>query len=103
MSGESYIVDSFYVEDDQPAVCSDCGWAGLSQELNEIGNVCLDAGDPSPAGRCPDCDCIAYLDRAVDRQRSHAEEAFELLFEVKNVVADETRMAIKALLRAITE
>lgn len=45
-----------------PCEC-DCGWEGPAEELAEIGECALTPGDPSPAGRCPKCDCLAYVQK----------------------------------------
>lgn len=42
--------------------CSNCDWTGTADKLEPIGDAILTPGDPSPAGRCPDCDCLAYVD-----------------------------------------
>lgn len=42
--------------------CSDCEWTGTADQLAEIGDAVLTPGDPSPAGRCPDCAALAYVD-----------------------------------------
>lgn len=52
----------------QPCKC-DCGWHGPFEELVEIGACSLTPGDPSPAGRCPECDALAYLTRPMDYAR----------------------------------
>lgn len=50
-----------------------CGCDGPNRtlaEVAEIGDCSLTPGDPSPAGRCPDCDGLVYVDtpkaRAMD-------------------------------------
>ena len=49
------------VEPSDGAKCSDCGWEGRAGALQEVEDCSLTPGDPSPAGRCPKCGCIAYL------------------------------------------
>jgi hypothetical protein len=45
--------------------CGDsCGWHGVFSGLAEIGDCSLTPGDASPAGRCPDCDALAYVVKA---------------------------------------
>lgn len=41
--------------------CDGCEWVGTADELQEIGECSLTPGDPSPAGRCPDCGTLAYV------------------------------------------
>jgi hypothetical protein len=53
------------VDDESPASC-DCGWHGPAARLLPIDDCALTPGDPSPAGRCPDCDSLAYLVRYDD-------------------------------------
>lgn len=43
-----------------------CGWSGTVADLKEIGDCSLTPGDASPAGRCPECDALAYVK---DRER----------------------------------
>lgn len=61
-------------EDSAPCVCGGgCGWHGTAQWLDEIEDCSLTPGDPSPAGRCPRCGSLAYLDRPKDRAMDQAE------------------------------
>lgn len=41
--------------------CADCDWKGTADKLKPIGDCCLTPGDASPAGRCPECDTLAYV------------------------------------------
>ena len=52
--------------DDTPAdetkcECGVCGWTGYFGLLDDIDGCSLTPGDPSPAGRCPECDALAYV------------------------------------------
>lgn len=56
----------YKVEIDRPADktlcdCSDCAWQGYFSALQGIEDCSLTPGDPSPAGRCPECDSLAYV------------------------------------------
>ena len=42
-------------------VCGACRWSGVGLEVEEIGECDLNPGDPVPAGRCPECDELAYV------------------------------------------
>jgi hypothetical protein len=57
-----------------PCSCSNCDWSGPADALSGVVDADLTAGDASPAGRCPDCDCLAYLERPKDLLREHAAE-----------------------------
>lgn len=57
---------------DDPCQCSGCAWRGPAQELEDIESCSLTPGDASPAGRCPECNSLAYLDRPKDRARDAA-------------------------------
>ena len=62
----SYQPPTYHVEidapaDDTPCVCDDCNWRGTFAQLRAIGDCSLTPGDPSPAGRCPECDTLAYV------------------------------------------
>lgn len=63
--------------------CGSCGWQSTADALDEIKDASLTPGDPSPAGRCPECGGLVYLDREIDRQRDYAAEAFALLQRVR--------------------
>jgi hypothetical protein len=53
------------IGDKTHCVCgSGCGWKGNFSKLEEIGDCILTPGDPSPAGRCPRCDDVAYVAEA---------------------------------------
>jgi hypothetical protein len=41
--------------------CGGCDWIGRFRELVAIGDAFLTPGDPSPAGRCPYCEALAYV------------------------------------------
>lgn len=62
---------SLYIEehenDDDPCDCGNCDWKGTFADLLPVDDGALTAGDPSFAGRCPECDSVAYLDRPQDR------------------------------------
>lgn len=60
--GDGYKVAEMLVLADAPCLCSDCEWTGLARQLEPIEECALNAGDPSPAGRCPECDCLAYVE-----------------------------------------
>jgi hypothetical protein len=65
MSSEPYHykvhIDFMGEPDTLRANCDSCGWQGVASELADIGHCSLTPGDPSPAGRCPECDALAYL------------------------------------------
>jgi hypothetical protein len=46
--------------------CSNCSWKGFLRQLVKIGDCVLTPGDPSPAGRCPKCDSLAYVDEPIE-------------------------------------
>lgn len=62
-----------------PCACDNCGWKGWGVNLKVIEDCELTPGDPSPAGRCPKCDSLAYLDRPLDRAREHADALVKAL------------------------
>ena len=62
MTTSSYVVAE--VEDAGEAHCTcGCGWTGTAEKVANIKSCALTPGDPSPVGRCPDCDVLVYLDR----------------------------------------
>ncbi len=46
---------------DALAQCDGCAWEGPASATNEVEDCALTPGDPSPVGRCPHCDSLAYL------------------------------------------
>ena len=54
-------IDYAGFDEKSPAECGDCDWEGPVGDLLEIGDCSLTPGDPSPAGRCPECETIAYV------------------------------------------
>jgi hypothetical protein len=46
---------------DTQCQCGNCTWRGVFSDLAPIGACSLTPGDPSPAGRCPECDTLAYV------------------------------------------
>lgn len=48
--------------DDTRCKCSACEWTGAFSALADIGDCSLTPGDPSPAGRCPECSTLAYIE-----------------------------------------
>lgn len=52
-----------YIEEPAPTLpikCG-CGWEGMFKDVADIGDCCLTPGDPSPCGRCPDCEDLVYV------------------------------------------
>lgn len=63
--------DTYSAEIDRPSGdtrsrCGACGWAGRFNALQAIGACALTPGDPSPAGRCPACESLAYVEVVPD-------------------------------------
>lgn len=52
------------VDDDAPCSCGDCAWTGPASDLDMISDIQerLTPNDPVPAGQCPECGDLAYLD-----------------------------------------
>lgn len=46
--------------------CANCGWVGPFSDLSDIQECALTPGDASPAGRCPNCDMLAYVQELTD-------------------------------------
>lgn len=57
----SYFVEEVYIKEGAVLVCSACEWTGDDSQTAEIEGCALSAGDPSPAGRCPECDSLVYV------------------------------------------
>lgn len=54
------------IQDDAAVSCGSCSWKAKARELVPIDGCALTPGDPSPAGRCPECDALAYVDLPED-------------------------------------
>lgn len=63
MSREAYdyTVALDYVDQDTHCTCDDCGSGWPFSALAEIDHAVLTPGQPSPAGRCPECGTLAYV------------------------------------------
>ena len=55
-----YKVEYVEAESFGPVVCDYCDWKGPLKKVAPIDTCVLNAGDPSPAGRCPKCDVLVY-------------------------------------------
>lgn len=49
------------IPNDAQCECEDCSWVGPFAALGEIETCSLTPGDPSPAGRGPECNTLAYV------------------------------------------
>jgi hypothetical protein len=47
--------------DDTMCQCGDCGAVNRFVDLKPIGDCSLTPGDPSPAGRCSECESLSYV------------------------------------------
>lgn len=56
------IIEFMEAPDKTPCTCGGgCNWNGMVSELAAIEECVLTPGHASPAGRCPDCDSLAYV------------------------------------------
>lgn len=64
MSEKRWRVMRYYAEieedNDTPVRCA-CDWRGTFADVAEIDECALTPGDPSPIGRCPECDELVYV------------------------------------------
>lgn len=91
----TYAADTYSAEIDAPddttsCECSDCGWTGNFVELRPIGDCCLTPGDGSPAGRCPECDALAYVDTVKSRAHENGERLHALLKTLLRLLRDKS-------------
>lgn len=63
MTTGPYLVAEVEDANNTPCTCEACGWTGTADATAEIEDCALTPGDPSPVGRCPECDWLAYVDR----------------------------------------
>lgn len=59
----SYTANVEYISDKSKIICKcgSCEWTGVASILKPIDECVLTPGDPSPAGRCPDCESLTYV------------------------------------------
>lgn len=68
--------------------CGDCGWEGVDADLHtQLGDLeCigerLDPGSEVPAGECPECRALAYVQRDDSKVRSTAAGLLVMAFAV---------------------
>lgn len=67
MSGRILYIETDGEPDNTPVTGCGCGWKGTLGKCDPVTGGALTAGDASPCGRCPKCDCFIYLDRPKDR------------------------------------
>jgi hypothetical protein len=63
-------------EDDARVACWNCDWTGTGKELDLMSDFeeRVYAGEPCPAGQCPECACLAHLVEPLsDHERAHFE------------------------------
>jgi len=64
--------------------CDDCGWKGIECELSErlesMSDLAarLDVGGEVPAGVCPECGALAYLERTNNKMWAHMDHIARL-------------------------
>jgi len=81
MSGRTIIIERS-ASPETPAACGACDWRGSAGDLAPVTDAVLTPGDPAPAGRCPECDSLAYLARPVARVREHALQFAKVAAEI---------------------
>ncbi len=79
--GNTYSAEIDFVEPETP--CRGCGCDSMPfSKLKPIYDCTLTPGDPSPAGRCPECEGLVYVDTAETRARDKAETSAQLVREI---------------------
>lgn len=82
---------------EKTVTCDNCDWTGsedeLSRSLYQIHHLAerLDPGSVVPAGECPECSCLAYIDptpeeRATERLRAASSDMLAALLDVVDQV-----------------
>ena len=63
MTNTDYVASIDFTTDPETIACScdGCDWAGMASDAAPIESCSLTPGDPSPAGRCPECDSLIYV------------------------------------------
>jgi len=60
-----YNVVDMWIDSGALIECNDCAWNGRAEDALPIVSCVLTPGDPSPAGRCPMCESLAYIVKEV--------------------------------------
>jgi hypothetical protein len=74
--GRLISIERDHLPDDAPCDCGQCEWVGPLSATADVSDAVLTPGDPSPCGRCPECEGLCYLIRAEDDMREAAPELF---------------------------
>lgn len=63
VDGTTYLAEIFLDKPETEILtqCSNCDWVGTADETQPIKACALTPGDPSPIGRCPVCESLAYI------------------------------------------
>jgi hypothetical protein len=99
MGREFISIETDHIPEDAPCECGNCDWKGAIAEATVIEGAVLTPGDPSPCGRCPECDSLCYLTRPEDAVRDAATEllaAVLLTIDEANDDGDDGRFVISA-------
>jgi hypothetical protein len=89
MGREFISIETDHIPEDAPCTCGSCDWKGAIAEAAIVEGAVLTPGDPSPCGRCPECDSLCYLTRPQD---AVSDAAPQLLAAVRATIdaADDT-------------
>lgn len=61
-TGETYTAEMDAPAGNRKVWCGGgCGWSGTFAAQHPIEDCSLTPGDPSPSGRCPECEALAYV------------------------------------------
>lgn len=85
MRDADYLASIDHRAENYNCTCGDCDWSGDVDELDIIEGCSLTPGDPSPAGRCPECGTLAYPDEERDHDVDKARVAMALIRTVANM------------------
>ena len=97
-------MSEIYIEAEGPCTCGNCGWSGDAADLESVKDAeqRLAAGETVPAGECPECGSLAYLDNPPDYTADAQADKYkgqrdELLAALKDLLRDmETPRSRKA-------
>lgn len=105
LEGTTYTAEIAFDADPvtMPATCGDCSWRGEALECSEIEDCSLTPGDPSPCGRCPECNSIAYLDRPKDRAIDRAQKFLKIVRAFVNPVEEMHGVPVRLDMNALRQ
>ena len=83
---QNYTVEPYLPGPKTPCDCPNCDWRGTLADLQPMGICCLTTGNIVPAGRCPQCSSLAFVEKDLVKSLAEAlNTAIALRSEAKSL------------------